>query len=315
MIAVGNVGQRSCFASPAEEDGYCRAVSAIAPGSEEPGGRAAVVIADQLRRRIIRGELAEGDVLPTEQELLTEFGVSRPTLREAIRILESESLVVVKRGSRGGIEVSVPRIETAAHYAGLLLEYSQATLGDVFRAACAIEAPCAAMLARSRTAADLQRLRDVVAAERSARGDAEELLSLQNQFHRLLIDLVGNTTLRVLSDVLRHIIEVATQKYLTSPASARGGANSRVGGRYSGAREAGRIDREEGCREGRSAVAAANPRHWRAIAAQRRRGVRDRPTGVAAVTRRAAPAPSPSPDRRRRTWFPPRSARHAIAMS
>ena len=177
-----------------------------------------MVIADQLRRRIIRGELAEGDVLPAEQELLTEFGVSRPTLREAVRILESESLVVVKRGSRGGIEVSVPRIETAAHYAGLVLEYSEATLGDVFRAACAIEAPCAAMLARSRTAADLQRLKDVVAAERSARGDAEALLSLQNQFHRLLIELVGNTTLRVLSDVLRHIIEVATHKYLTSPA-------------------------------------------------------------------------------------------------
>lgn len=182
-----------------------------------PGGRAASVIAGQLRRRIIRGELTEGDVLPSETDLLEEFGVSRPTLREAIRVLESESLVVVKRGSRGGIVVSVPRVETAAHYAGLLLEYRQATTADVFAAAAAIEGPCVALLARSRTADDLNRLRSAVRTERAARGEPTRLLELQNEFHRMLIDMAGNQTLRVLSDVLRHIIEVATQRYVTDP--------------------------------------------------------------------------------------------------
>ena len=193
-------------------------MSLITQDNAEPFGRAADVIARQLRRGIIRGELSEGEVLPSEAELLTQFGVSRPTLREAIRVLESESLVVVKRGSRGGIEVSVPRVETAAHYAGLLLEYRQATTADVFTAAAAIEAPCAAMLARSRTAADLKRLRAAVAAEREARGESTRLLELQNDFHRLLIEMAGNQTLKILSDVLRHIIEVATQRYVTDPA-------------------------------------------------------------------------------------------------
>ncbi|WP_459976733.1 FadR/GntR family transcriptional regulator, partial [Mycobacterium avium] len=91
--------------------------------ADRPVGRAADVIAGHIRRRIIRGELAEGQTLPTENELLAQFGVSRPTLREAIRVLESESLVEVKRGSRGGVRVSVPRVETAAHYTGLMLEY------------------------------------------------------------------------------------------------------------------------------------------------------------------------------------------------
>lgn len=184
----------------------------------EPVDRAASVIARQLRRRIIRGELTEGDNLPSEAELLWQFEVSRPTLREAIRVLESESLVVVKRGSRGGIEVSVPRAEVAAHYAGLLLEYQQATLADVFVAAAAIEAPCAAMLARSRTADDVKRLRAAVATERDASREPAGLLELQNDFHRLLIEMVGNQTLGVLSDVLRHIIEVATQRYVSDPA-------------------------------------------------------------------------------------------------
>jgi DNA-binding FadR family transcriptional regulator len=180
----------------------------------EPVGRAADVIARQLRRRIIRGELTEGDGLPSEAELLTQFGVSRPTLREAIRVLESESLVVVKRGSRGGIEVSVPRVEKAAHYAGLLLEYRQATTADIFTAAAAIEGPCVAMLARTRTADDLKRLRDSVASERDVHAGVGQLLELQNDFHRLVIDLAGNQTLTVLSDVLRHIIELATQRYV-----------------------------------------------------------------------------------------------------
>jgi len=199
----------------------------------EPRDRAASVIAAQLRRRIIRGELAEGDVLPSESELLEGFGVSRPTLREAIRVLESESLVVVKRGSRGGIQVSVPRVETAAHYAGLFLEYRQATTADVFAAAAAIEGPCVAILARSRTAGDLKQLHSAVASERAARGEPTRLLELQNEFHRMLVDMAGNQTLRVLSDVLRHIIEVATARYVTD--SARG-ADNEVPGSTAGTR-------------------------------------------------------------------------------
>lgn len=181
--------------------------------NDQTAARAASVIAENLRRRIVRGELSEGEALPSEQDLLVEFGVSRPTLREAIRVLESESLVVVKRGSRGGIEVSVPRIETAAHYAGLVLEYKRATLADVFLAATAIEAPCAAILAGARTDADLERLRDAVAAERSTGHDRFDALAQQNDFHRLVIELAGNVTLRALSDVLRHIIELATERY------------------------------------------------------------------------------------------------------
>lgn len=198
--------------------GYGVAVSVNARDNGESVGRAADVIAGQLRRRIIRGELSEGDGLPSETELIAQFGVSRPTLREAIRVLESESLVVVKRGSRGGIEVSVPRVEKAAHYAGLLLEYQHATTADVFVAAAAIEGPCVAMLARTRTAQDLKTLRAAVVSE-DVGGDDVDLLEHQNEFHRLVIDMAGNQTLAVLSDVLRHIIEVATRRYVSESSS------------------------------------------------------------------------------------------------
>lgn len=184
---------------------------------QKPVDRAASVVARQLRRRIIRGELSEGELLPSENQLLGQFGVSRPTLREAIRVLESESLVVVKRGSRGGIEVSVPRVQIAAHYAGLLLEYRRATTADVFVAAAAIEGPCVGMLARRRTVDDVRALRSLIDDERLLGDDPEALLEQQNEFHRALIRLADNQTLGVLSDVLRHIIEIATERYVSNP--------------------------------------------------------------------------------------------------
>jgi GntR family transcriptional repressor for pyruvate dehydrogenase complex len=60
------------------------------------------LIATHLRRQIVRGELLPGETLPAESQLMEQYGVSRPTLREAFRILESETLISVRRGSRGG---------------------------------------------------------------------------------------------------------------------------------------------------------------------------------------------------------------------
>ena len=62
----------------------------------------AELVAGDLRRRILRGELVENDALPSESALMQRFGVSRPTLREAFRVLESESLISVRRGAHGG---------------------------------------------------------------------------------------------------------------------------------------------------------------------------------------------------------------------
>ena len=198
----------------------------------EPSVRkAADVAAAALRRRIILGELREGESLPPEDELLAALGVSRPTLRQAIRILESESLVSVRRGPRGGTQVSVPRIQTAAGYAATVLEYRRATTSDLFEAAAALEGPCVAMLARSRTVAQLDRLRIAVDAEATAVNDPPRLLLLESDFHRLLIELAGNATLRVLCEMVRTVIDAATVKYLAATRPAVHGPAVTAGAR------------------------------------------------------------------------------------
>src|SRR5262249_30225528 len=122
----------------------------------------AEVIVERLRRQIVRGELVEGEALPSEQELQDRFGVSRPTLREAFRILESESLITIRRGARGGALVRVPNTDVAARYAAFILEYRGTTLADLYEARIVIEPAAVALLAAQRTTRGLSRLAEAL---------------------------------------------------------------------------------------------------------------------------------------------------------
>src|SRR4051812_42289837 len=93
--------------------------------------KASELLAAQLRADIASGKLAAGTTLPTEAKMMIEFGVGRPTLREALRLLESEALVRVRRGVRGGVEVLTPTTRPAAHCFSLLLSHAGSTLHEV----------------------------------------------------------------------------------------------------------------------------------------------------------------------------------------
>lgn len=173
--------------------------------------KTAELVARHLRRQIVRGELNEGDALPPESTLLETFGVSRPTLREAYRVLESERLLSVRRGSRGGARVHVPKDSVAARYAGLVLEHRGTTLADVYETRAVLEPPCAEMLAASATAEDIKRLALAIDdAEACARVDPAMAVHKQTDFHGLLVELAGNQTLRVMHGMVQHIIDQAT---------------------------------------------------------------------------------------------------------
>jgi DNA-binding FadR family transcriptional regulator len=176
--------------------------------------KTAELVAAELRRKIVRGELAEGDALPPEAALMEEFAVSRPTLREAFRVLESESLISIRRGARGGARVQVPNGNVAASYAGLVLEYRGTTLKDVYDARTFVEAPCAALLAQRRTAQDLERLRAAVAEAELLMEDPPAFIRAHMEFHALVVELARNETLAVLNGMVRHIIELANWSHV-----------------------------------------------------------------------------------------------------
>jgi GntR family transcriptional repressor for pyruvate dehydrogenase complex len=171
--------------------------------------KAAELVAAALRRQIISGELAEGDALPPESALMTQFGVSRPTLREAFRVLESENLITIRRGARGGARVHPPGREVAARYAAFTLEYRGVTLRDVYDARVALEVPSVGKLALDRTRDDLAVLDDALEGQDAVTGDARESIRLHGDFHTLLVRLAGNQTLTLLNEMLHDIVEVA----------------------------------------------------------------------------------------------------------
>lgn len=164
------------------------------------------LVARSLRRMIVDGQLKDGDFLPHETELMTHFQVSRPTMREAVRVLESERLVDVRRGSRTGARVRVPGPETVARPAALVLELSGATLADVMTARVAIEPLAARLLAESAPAKAHKELRRLVSAMPDTR-EGETIASATSNLHRRMVELSGSATLAMIAGMLHEITE------------------------------------------------------------------------------------------------------------
>jgi DNA-binding FadR family transcriptional regulator len=183
------------------------------------------LIAAQLRRQVVRGTVKPGDKLPPETRLMEQFGVSRPTIREAFRILETEGLIVVRPGSRGGAQVAAPDQAAAARYVGLLLQLAGATIDDVYEARKVAEPACAGLLARRRTEQDIADLAAVVAEIDSVveagdgQPDPARWVPLSYRFHELIMQRSGNKTLALQGAVLHDI--VATHTALRTSRSVR----------------------------------------------------------------------------------------------
>jgi DNA-binding FadR family transcriptional regulator len=164
-------------------------------------------IADQLRAEIVKGKLSEGDSLGREPELVERFGVSRPSLREALRILEAEGLITVVRGVRGGVIVHEPDERMTARTAATLLQARNVSLADVFDARAQIEPLAARMLASMRgrrsVAAELAALID---QEEETIEDPEAFGIANAAFHERLVALAGNATLSIVAEMLNEIV-------------------------------------------------------------------------------------------------------------
>ncbi|MGD0603404.1 MAG: FadR/GntR family transcriptional regulator [Streptosporangiaceae bacterium] len=191
-------------------------MNAVTKNSTVRVPKAGEMVAAQLRRQIVLGELKEGDQLPSESVLMEQFGVSRPTLREAFRILEAEGAINVRRGVRGGARVQVPDISVAARHIGLLLQYRGALLSDVYEVRAVLEPAAARMVARRRTSADLARLQEVVDRHRESIDDPGSAFAADAEFHQLVMELSGNETLQILAGMLSSIIREGDRSYADS---------------------------------------------------------------------------------------------------
>src|SRR5690606_22786307 len=172
--------------------------------------KTAELISRSLRRMIVRREIQPGDALPSESALMEQFSISRPTLREAFRILESEGLITVRRGAHGGARVQLPSTEVAAHYAGLVLQHRGATLVDVLDARTLLAPPAAGLVAaRSDRKRSARAIRSFAKANDFPASDPRYVRTYFD-FNRLLVSLTGNETLMLVTAMLEMISEAAS---------------------------------------------------------------------------------------------------------
>jgi DNA-binding FadR family transcriptional regulator len=160
--------------------------------------RIAESVAAELRTRILLGQGEDTYRLPTQERLMEEFGVSLPSIREAIRILETEGLVTVRRGNVGGAEVHQPDEATAAYHLGLVLQGGRVGIADLARAIQLLEPMCAASCAQrpDRAAEVVPLLAANVEASAALVTAGTEFGDVAREFHGLVVALVGNATIR-----------------------------------------------------------------------------------------------------------------------
>jgi DNA-binding FadR family transcriptional regulator len=167
-------------------------------------------IADELRRLIVSGELTEGESLGHEPDLVERFGVSRPSLREALRILEAEGLISVVRGVRGGVVVHEPDQRMTARTAALVLQARNVSLADVYEARGILEpAAVRGVAASRRRKVAAAELRPLIAEQEAVIDDPVAFGRANARFHERLVELGGNQTLGIVAEMLNEIVAKA----------------------------------------------------------------------------------------------------------
>ncbi len=180
-----------------------------------------VQVASQLRRSIMGGSLLPGDRLPTEPEIGALFGVSRSTVREALRMLSSQDLVKTTRGVHGGTFVVEADPRKLSEYLtaslGLLSGAAAISVDELLEVREMIEVPAVRLAARKRTAQNLTELASCVERE-SALSDRAADFEPHREFHSLLLASAQNRLLPITTDPL---FEVLRTRFLRPAAPAR----------------------------------------------------------------------------------------------
>jgi GntR family transcriptional regulator, transcriptional repressor for pyruvate dehydrogenase complex len=189
------------------------------PGvSAKPIRGASEQVAIMIQHHIQREGLGPNDFLGREEDLAAEFGVSRPTLREALKLLASGSLIRASKGPGGGIFVARTAEQgisrSVSDSIAMMLETGAVTLEELLDARLLFEVPLAGQAAHRADAATVSRLRAAVEAEAAAYSeDLEALAAADGEVHRTIAAAAGNSIAEAL---IGWVVEVLQPSLVTT---------------------------------------------------------------------------------------------------
>jgi DNA-binding FadR family transcriptional regulator len=170
--------------------------------------RASSDVIAQIRRAILSGQYRPGDRLPTEREMAQQFGVSRVTVRDALRALEANGLVRVKVGGQGGPYVSEPDIALLSDSFGTHLQLRGTTFQELAEARLALETTAAGLAARRATADDLLALKAAIQGPMRPPAVLDTATSSLD-FHTALVIAAHNQALLAMFRATRALVQQA----------------------------------------------------------------------------------------------------------
>jgi DNA-binding FadR family transcriptional regulator len=152
-------------------------------------------IAQELLARVADSDLRQGDTFATEAELLESFGVSRPTLREGIRILESQGVLEQRPGPRGGLVVRRPTLDKLADTFSIYLRFNRVPFAAVLQAREVIEPALAAEAARQGGEDDFAEMEASIERMKALGAQQEAFVAENRVFHAIVARTGANTVL------------------------------------------------------------------------------------------------------------------------
>jgi GntR family transcriptional repressor for pyruvate dehydrogenase complex len=169
-------------------------------------------VAVQIQHYIQREGLGPGDFLGREEDLAAEFGVSRPTLREGLRLLSSGNLVRANKGPGGGIFVARTAedgmSQSLSDSIAMMLETGAASLDELLDARLLLEVPLAGRAAANARSETVERLRAAVSAGETADpGDSVALAAIDSEIHRAIASSAGNRMAEALTSWVFEVLQ------------------------------------------------------------------------------------------------------------
>lgn len=175
-------------------------------------GRISEIIVEQMRDLMRQGQLKPGDRLPPERDLCERFGVSRVTVREALRMLESSGLVQIRVGARGGAFVTAPSSDRVGEGLTDMLTLSAISAADVTEVRMILEVGVVPIVCERATEQDLADLEEICARSEAALKSGEYSMRYSLEFHTRVAEATHNPAVVMLVESFREPIRMSLEQ-------------------------------------------------------------------------------------------------------
>jgi GntR family transcriptional repressor for pyruvate dehydrogenase complex len=175
-------------------------------------GRISEIIVEQIRELMRQGQLKPGDRLPPERDLCERFGVSRVTVREALRMLESSGLVQIRVGARGGAFVTAPSSDRVGEGLTDMLTLSAISAADVTEIRLILEMGIVPLVCERATEQDIADLEEICERSEAALRSEEYSMEYSLEFHTRVARATHNPAVVMLVESFRGPIHMSLEQ-------------------------------------------------------------------------------------------------------